>query len=70
MIECKTKCPLWCMSAGHITFFIGQCPMSDSYFDPCGVFRIAYEPVTFTKLSSWNHGQYTVQITWRPSEKY
>ena len=40
------------MSAGHITFFIGQCPMSDSYFDPCGVFRIAYEPVTFTKLLS------------------
>ena len=23
------------MSAGHITFFIGQCPMSYGYFDPC-----------------------------------
>ena len=23
------------MSAGHITFFVGQCPMSDGYFDPC-----------------------------------
>ena len=21
------------MSAGHIAFFIGQCPMSNSYFD-------------------------------------
>ena len=20
---------------GHITFFIGQCPMSGGYFDPC-----------------------------------
>ena len=22
------------MNTGHITFFIGQCPMSDGYFDP------------------------------------
>ena len=33
VIECRTKCPVL-MSAGHITFFIGQCPMSDSYFNP------------------------------------
>ena len=26
---------LWCMSARYITFFIGQCLMSDGYFDPC-----------------------------------
>ena len=25
---------LWCMSARYITFFIGQCLMSDGYFDP------------------------------------
>ena len=35
------------MSAGHLTFFIGQCPMSDGYFNPWELLAIFHTLKSF-----------------------